>query len=84
MHQAAVIGIPHDTLGEEVGAAIVLKPGAHSTPAELREFVKQRIAAYKYPRRVWLVDELPEGPPARSWKREIKAPDVLMGHSPPG
>ena len=84
VHQAAVIGIPHDTLGEEVGAAIVLKPGAHSTPAELREFVKQRIAAYKYPRRVWLVDELPEGSTGKILKREIKAPDVLVGHSPPG
>jgi long-chain acyl-CoA synthetase len=78
VHQAAVIGIPHDELGEEVGAAIVLKPGARATPGELREFVKQRIAAYKYPRRVWLVDELPEGPTGKILKREIKPPEVLV------
>jgi len=78
VHQAAVIGIPHDELGEEVGAAIVLKPGAHCTPPELREFVKQRIAAYKYPRHVWFVDELPEGPTGKILKREIKPPEVVL------
>jgi hypothetical protein len=50
MLEAAVIAIPHDELGEEVAAAVALKPGAHATPGELRDFVKQRIAAYKYPR----------------------------------
>jgi acyl-CoA synthetase (AMP-forming)/AMP-acid ligase II len=66
VREAAVIGVPHDTLGEEVGAVIVLKAGADATPEALREFVKQRVAAYKYPRHVWLVDELPKGRPARS------------------
>jgi long-chain acyl-CoA synthetase len=74
--QVAVIGIPHDELGEEVGAAIVLKKGADSTPGELRDFVKQRIAAYKYPRHVWFVAELPVGPTGKILKREIKPPDV--------
>ena len=78
--EAAVIGIPHDSLGEEVGAAVALKNGASVDPDELRDYVKARVAAYKYPRRVWLLDELPKGPPARSRNatspfRQAKAPD---------
>jgi long-chain acyl-CoA synthetase len=74
VREAAVIGIPHGELGEEVGAAIALKPGAEAGEAELRDFVKGRVAAYKYPRQVWLVDELPKGPTGKILKREIKAP----------
>jgi long-chain acyl-CoA synthetase len=74
VREAAVIGIPHETLGEEVAAAIALKPGAEATPSELRDFVKQRVAAYKYPRHVWFVDELPKGPTGKILKREIEAP----------
>jgi long-chain acyl-CoA synthetase len=76
VREAAVIGIPHDELGEEVAAAIALKTGADATPGELREFVKERVAAYKYPRHVWLVDELPKGPTGKILKREIKPPDA--------
>lgn len=72
--EAAVIGIPHETLGEEVGAAVVLKPGTSATPDELQAFVKPNVAAYKYPRLVWLLDELPKGPTGKILKREIKAP----------
>jgi long-chain acyl-CoA synthetase len=61
-----VIGISHPELGEEVGAAVALKPGAEATPGELRQFVKASIAAYKYPRRIWFVDELPRARPGRS------------------
>ena len=75
VREAAVIGIPHPELGEEVAAAIALKAGAESTPADLRDFVKQRVAAYKYPRHVWLLDELPKGPTGKLLKREIKPPD---------
>src|SRR6202011_4952583 len=53
--EVAVIGIPHAELGEEVGAAVQLKPGTTATPAELRAFARERLAAYKYPRHVWLV-----------------------------
>jgi len=75
VREAAVIGIPHDELGEEVGAAIALKPGEDCTSDELREFVKERVAAYKYPRHVWIVDNLPKGPTGKILKREIRAPD---------
>jgi long-chain acyl-CoA synthetase len=70
----AVIGIPHDSLGEEVGAAVVLKSGASAEPDELRQFVRGRVAAYKYPRRIWLVDSLPTGPTGKLLRREVKPP----------
>jgi long-chain acyl-CoA synthetase len=74
--EAAVVGIAHDQLGEEVGAAVALKPGATATPEELRAYVKDRVAAYKYPRRVWLVDELPKGPTGKILRREVRPPDA--------
>lgn len=72
--EAAVIGTPHDSLGEDVGAAVALKAGATATPDELREYVKARVAAYKYPRRIWLVDALPKGATGKILKREIIVP----------
>jgi long-chain acyl-CoA synthetase len=74
VREAAVIGVPHDQLGEEVAAAVALKSGAEADAAELHDFVKQRVAAYKYPRHVWLFDELPKGPTGKILKREIKRP----------
>ena len=71
---AAVIGIPHESLGEEIGAAVVLKVGASVEPDEVRQFVKGRVAAYKYPRRIWFVDALPTGPTGKLLRREIKPP----------
>jgi long-chain acyl-CoA synthetase len=74
--EVAVIGIPHPDLGEEVGAAVALKPGASATPEELRAFARDRVAAYKYPRRVWLVDSLPKGPTGKILRREVKVPEA--------
>jgi len=74
VREAAVIGIPHRELGEEVGAAVAIKPGVAVTEAEIREHVKANIAAYKYPRHVWFVDELPKGPTGKILKREIELP----------
>jgi long-chain acyl-CoA synthetase len=76
--EAAVIGIAHAELGEEVGAAVALKPGSGTDPSQLREFVRERVAAYKYPRRVWLLDELPKGPTGKILKREIAAPQAAL------
>jgi long-chain acyl-CoA synthetase len=73
--EAAVIGIPHAELGEEVGAAVALKPGAAATPEELRAFTKERVAAYKYPRHVWLVAELPKGATGKILRREVRPPE---------
>jgi len=72
--EAAVIGMPHGELGEEVGAAVVLKPGASATPQELQQYAKDRVAAYKYPRKVWLVEALPKGPTGKILRREVRAP----------
>ena len=81
-HQAvaevAVIGIPHVELGEEIGAAVKLKPGATVTPAELRAFARERVAAYKYPRHVWFVRELPKGPTGKILHREVQPPEDLL------
>lgn len=74
--EAAVIGVPHESLGEEVGAAVALKQGAAATPEALRDYVKARVAAYKYPRLLWLVDELPKGPTGKVLKREILVPST--------
>jgi long-chain acyl-CoA synthetase len=57
-----------------VGAAVVLKPGAVATPEELREWAKARVAAYKYPRRVWLADSLPKGATGKILRREVRVP----------
>jgi len=73
--EAAVIGIPDDSLGEEIGAAVVAKPGAELDVAELKAFVKDQVAGYKYPRRIWVVDELPKGPTGKILKRDLSAPD---------
>jgi long-chain acyl-CoA synthetase len=72
--EAAVIGIPHDSLGEEVGAAVALKKDSAVTSDELSKYLKTRVAAYKYPRRIWLVDSLPKGPTGKVLKREITVP----------
>ncbi|MFF3464621.1 long-chain-fatty-acid--CoA ligase [Streptomyces sp. NPDC001984] len=76
---AAVIGLPDSDLGEEVGAAVVLKPGARTTAEELREYVKHQVAAYKYPRKVWIVDALPKGPTGKILKRAIVPPPCPAG-----
>ena len=75
--EAAVIGLKHPELGEEVGAAVVLKPGAAAEPVELRAFVKARVAAYKYPRHVWLAESLPKGPTGKILRREVQPPADL-------
>ncbi|MGW2820367.1 long-chain-fatty-acid--CoA ligase [Streptomyces sp. NPDC001443] len=71
---AAVIGVPHERLGEEIAAAVVLRPQARATADELREFVKERVAAYKYPRHIRIVDALPTGPSGKILKRQISLP----------
>ena len=60
--EAAVIGVPDESMGEEVGAAVVLKEGEDVSADDLRAYVKEQVANYKYPRKIWFVDELPEGP----------------------
>ena len=75
--EVAVIGIPHPELGEDVGAAVKLKPGGTATPADLRAFARERVAAYKYPRHIWIVDDLPKGPTGKILRREVQPPQDL-------
>jgi long-chain acyl-CoA synthetase len=75
--EAAVVGIAHPTHGEEVGAAVVLKSGAEATPAELQAFCRERIAAYKYPRHVWLEAALPKTATGKLLRREVVPPEGL-------
>ena len=74
IREAAVLGVPHDEWGEEIGAAVVLHEGEELDPDEVSAYVKERIAAYKYPRIVWFLDELPKGPTGKILKREIERP----------
>jgi len=69
--EAAVIGIAQPALGGEVAAAVTLRRDAEITGAELREFVKRRVAGYKYPRELWPADELPKGRTGKILRREI-------------
>ena len=73
--EVAVLGVPHAELGEEVAAAVALKPGATATPQQLQAYVKSKVAAYKYPRRVEILAELPKGPTGKILKREIHLPE---------
>lgn len=70
---AAIVGIPHRTLGEEPGAVVTLKPGAEVTEAELRAHVAERLAAFKVPVKVKFWDEvLPRNPNGKILKNELK------------
>jgi long-chain acyl-CoA synthetase len=71
VREAAVVGVPHPTLGEEVAAVVVLAPGATADADALRAFAAERVAAYKYPRRIVFVAELPKSPTGKILKRAI-------------
>jgi long-chain acyl-CoA synthetase len=72
--EAAVVGVPHPELGEEVAAAVALKAGQDVSADDLQAYVKEQVAAYKYPRTIWFLDELPKGPTGKILKREIERP----------
>jgi long-chain acyl-CoA synthetase len=75
--EAAVVGVPDASMGEEVAAAVVLKQGAEASADDIREFVRERVASYKYPRKIWFPDELPKGPTGKILKREIETPESV-------
>ena len=74
--ECAVVSVPHPELGEDVGAAVSLREGASGDLEEIKQYVKDRVAAYKYPRTIWVLDELPKGPTGKILKREIHAPQA--------
>jgi long-chain acyl-CoA synthetase len=70
--QVAVIGVPHDTLGEEVKAVLVLRAGQTATPEAIVAWCRERMAAYKYPRFVEIVEALPMTATGKILKRALK------------
>jgi long-chain acyl-CoA synthetase len=81
IQEAAVVAVPHEELGEEVGAAVVLKEGEQLSADDLKAYAKEQVAAYKYPRHVWFLDELPKGPTGKILKREIEVPSEVESES---
>jgi long-chain acyl-CoA synthetase len=69
--EAAVIGVPHADLGEEVVAFVTLHASSRVGPDEVIVHCKERLAAYKYPRRVVIVDQLPKGPTGKILKARL-------------
>ena len=59
--QVVTFAMPHDKLGEDVAAVVVLRDGASASERELREFVQARLADYKVPRKIIFMDEIPKG-----------------------
>jgi long-chain acyl-CoA synthetase len=70
--EAAVVGVPHESHGEEVKAVLALRPEQTLSAPEVIAFCKERLAAYKYPRLVEFRDALPKGPTGKILKRELR------------
>ena len=71
--ETAVIGVPHDDLGEEVAAVVVLKEDADIETAAIQAYVKQRVAPYKYPRIISITQEpLPKSGTGKILKKDIR------------
>ena len=70
--EAAVVGVPHDRLGEDIKAYVELKAGTSATEDEIISYVKERLAAYKYPRSVEFRDSLPKGATGKIAKETLK------------
>ncbi len=71
VREAIVVGVPDPLLGEEVVALVVPRGDVGCEPEELKAYVRERIAAYKYPRLVVLVEDLPRGPSGKILRREV-------------
>jgi long-chain acyl-CoA synthetase len=73
VREAAVVGVPDEYRGETVKAFVSLKPGAEATVQEIIAFTKERMAAYKYPRQVEILDEIPKTVSGKVLRRELRA-----------
>ena len=72
VQEAAVIGVPHQVLGEDVGAFVVRKPGTSLDDATLLAFCTERLADYKRPRHLWFVAELPRNATGKVMKHKLR------------
>ena len=73
VREAAAFAVPHARLGENVGAAVVLHPGAGATSTELIDFAYERLAPFQRPRHVHIVDSLPLGPTGKISRPQLSA-----------
>src|SRR5262249_11428693 len=71
--EAAAYAVAHPRLGEDVAAAVVLAPGASVTGEDLREFLGAQLAAFKVPRRIDIVDQLPKGATGKVQRKRLSA-----------
>jgi acyl-CoA synthetase (AMP-forming)/AMP-acid ligase II/thioesterase domain-containing protein len=79
--EAAAFAIPHPRLGDDVAAAVILHPGARTTPAELRQCLQRELASFKIPRRILILDQLPKGATGKVQRRRLRESlDGLLGH----
>ena len=76
--EAAVVGVPDDSTGRG-GRRGGRAQGGRGRPPRTRSgrYVKEQVASYKYPRKIWFVDELPKGPTGKILKREIEVPEKV-------
>jgi len=81
---AAVVGVPHDSHGEEIKAFVILELGASLTESDLIAWAKEQMAAYKYPRIVELVPSLPMTATGKILKRELTRTGSTSSTPPPG
>ena len=80
MYEAAVFGIPHERLGEEVAAAIVPRTGRILDEDSLRVFLKEHIAPFKIPSRIALhPEQLPRNPAGKILKRQLREELIASG-----
>jgi acyl-CoA synthetase (AMP-forming)/AMP-acid ligase II/acyl carrier protein len=78
--EAVTFAIPHATLGEDVAAAVVLRPNAVATPKNIREFASGRIAEFKVPRQMFIVAEIPKGPTGKVQRIGLAAKLGIANH----
>jgi long-chain acyl-CoA synthetase len=80
--EAGVVGKPDETYGETVVAFVSLRPGAVADEAELREFVRRRLADYKTPENIFILAELPKGPTGKVFRRALKERLIAQAQTP--
>ncbi|MGZ4619690.1 MAG: class I adenylate-forming enzyme family protein [Frankiaceae bacterium] len=79
VREAAVVGIPDPYRGETFKAFVSLKAGQTATPEEIIAFAKAKMAAYKYPRQVEIIDEIPKNPAGKVLRRELRDKETVGG-----
>ncbi|HPA41847.1 MAG TPA: hypothetical protein PKV69_07530 [Candidatus Hydrogenedentes bacterium] len=72
VREASVVGIPDRIRGEEVKVYVSVKDGEALTPEDIRAFLEARVARYKWPKEVEVLEDLPKGPTGKILKRELK------------